>query len=137
MTSTQPVAATGVDPDYEAYQSVVKLMSKGISDGILNALGELKDPAVFAQAVTNLANAQGASAAAVSDSTSLYNGFWTMANGVDTNLTWRSNAGVPLRSALIAQSIEPAQQPVSLSDGAHASGSFGVNVFGVGVGFSW
>ncbi|MER6288490.1 hypothetical protein [Streptomyces sviceus] len=137
MTSSQPVTAAAVDPDYTAYSSVVQLMSKGISEGILNALGELKDPVVFSQAVTNLANTQGVAAAAVSDSTALYNGFWTMANGVDTNLTWRSNAGVPLRSALIAKSIEPAQQPVSLSDGAHASGSFGINAFGIGVGFSW
>lgn len=132
-----PANATATDADYEAYQTVVQLVSKGISDGITAALTKLKDPASFGETVSDLAATQGVTAAAVADSTALYNGFWTLANGVDTDFRWRSNAGVPVRSALITSTVEPSQTPVSLSGAPQPEFSIGVSAFGIGLGVSW
>ncbi|MFE3928014.1 hypothetical protein [Streptomyces sp. YIM B13508] len=137
MTATHSATAAAVDPDYEAYQTVVRLVSNAVSDGILKGLGQLQDPTVFTNAVQQMAAAQGVSAASLSDPMDLYNGFWTLANGVAADLHWRSSSGVPARSAMIAKSIEPSQQPVALSGGAHASGSIGLSAFGIGLGIEW
>ncbi|OKJ34966.1 hypothetical protein AMK22_17020 [Streptomyces sp. CB01580] len=112
-------------------------MSKGFSDAITAILQKLKDPNTFATAVRDLAETQGIAPAAVADPMALYNGFWTLANGVDTDFRWRSSSGVPIRSLLIADTVKPIQQPVPLSDGVHPTFSIGVSAFGVGIGVSW
>lgn len=134
---TTPKALEATNADYEAYQTVVQLVSKGISDGITEALTKLKDPASFGETVNALAAAQGVTASAVADPKALYNGFWTLANGVDTNFCWRSSAGVPLRSALITSAVKPTEEPVSLSGAPSPQFSIGVSAFGIGLGVSW
>ncbi|MCC9711623.1 hypothetical protein E4N62_44290 [Streptomyces sp. MNU76] len=124
-----PARAAEADADYEAYEQVVQLMSKGISDGILESLRTLKDPDAFSEQVREAAAAQGVAPESVRDTEELFEKFWALANGVDMELQWRSNSGVPVRSALIAESIAP-------PDGQERF-SIGVSAFGIGVGVSW
>ncbi|NEW75470.1 hypothetical protein [Streptomyces rhizosphaericus] len=135
--ATAPTTAPATDANYEAYQTVTQVVSQGFSDAITTILQKLKDPSTFATTFRDLAATQGIAPTAVADPMALYNGFWTLANGVDTDFRWRSSAGVPVRSLLIADSVKPVQQPVSLSDGAHPTFSIGVSAFGVGIGVSW
>ncbi|MEU2624304.1 hypothetical protein ABZ642_40395 [Streptomyces sp. NPDC007157] len=135
MVATAPArVATSADADYESYQTVVQLVSKGISKGILDALGELKDPTSFTHAVTRMADEHGAKLDAAA--TDLYNGFWTLANGLSAELNWESSAGVPVRSTVIADSLKPVQQPVS-TDGIHPRFGIGFEAFGCGIHLGW
>ncbi|MER6678051.1 hypothetical protein [Streptomyces sp. NPDC000983] len=132
MTTTHAAPAraaeTDADADYEAYQKVVQLMSKAMSDSILESLSKLKDPDDFVEHVRSAADAQGVSREDVR-AEDLFERFWRLANGLDLELQWRSSSGVPVRSALIADSVTPPdeQQRVSI----------GVSAFGIGVGISW
>ncbi|GGX36518.1 hypothetical protein [Streptomyces lomondensis] len=135
-TKAAPARAAESDADYEAYSTVVQLMSKGISDGILASLNKLKDPESFAAHVRDAAREEGIASDAVRDADELYDRFWTLANGVDLDLHWRSSSGVPARSAMIGESVQPSRQPVARSDG-QARASIGISAFGIGVGFSW
>ncbi|GAA5032651.1 hypothetical protein GCM10023335_75390 [Streptomyces siamensis] len=138
VATSQAVAtrANEADTDYDAYQTVVQIMSKAMSDSILDSLRQLKDPQTFTAHVRDAATAQGIDPDAVRESEELFNRFWTLANGVDLDLSWKSSSGVPVRSAVIADSLEPTQPPVSRSNG-QARFSIGVSAFGVGIGVSW
>ncbi|HET7782546.1 MAG TPA: hypothetical protein VFL08_09575 [Arthrobacter sp.] len=125
-TNAAPVTETDI---YKNYEIVVQLVSKGILDGVTESLKKLKDPNSFKPLIEGLANQHGL-ASNLPDPDDLYKGFWTLANGIDTNLNWRSSAGVPEREALMVDSFKPAEPPVT-------RGSFGINLFGCGLGFSW
>lgn len=135
MVATAPAREdTSVNADYESYQAVVKLVSKGISDGIMSALGELKDPNSFHLAVTKMADTHGTKLDAASPD--LYNGFWSLANGLSATLNWESNSGVPVRSTVIADSLKPTQQPVP-NNGAQPLFDIGFEAFGCGIHVGW
>ncbi|MEU2624305.1 hypothetical protein ABZ642_40400 [Streptomyces sp. NPDC007157] len=102
MAAVSEIATKGAD--YEAYQTVVQLVSKGISKGILDALGDLEDPTSFTHAVTRMTDEHGTKLDAAP--TDLYNGFWALAKGLSMNLSWKSSAGFPVRSAVIASSLK-------------------------------
>ncbi|MBT2493879.1 hypothetical protein J7E96_36390, partial [Streptomyces sp. ISL-96] len=109
--------------------TVVQLMSKAMSESILDSLRKLQDPETLAALVRDAADAQGVAPDAVRDLEDLFDRFWKLANGVDLELQWKSSSGVPVRSAMIGDSIDP-------PDGQERI-SIGVNVFGIGVGVSW
>lgn len=137
-TATKPAAVAAKEANYEAYATVVQLVSKGISEGITKSLEKLKDPSSFSETIQEFAANQGIDMAVMADPMSLYNGFWSLANGIDTDFRWRSSAGVPVRSALIASEVKPTQPPVAQSgDGLNPSFSIGVSAFGIGVGVNW
>ncbi|GGQ37549.1 hypothetical protein GCM10010233_64500 [Streptomyces pseudogriseolus] len=130
MTATQsaPARAAETDAEYEAYEKVVQIMSKAMSDSILKSLSKLKDQETFVAHVRDVADAQGIARDDVR-AEDLFEPFWRLANGLDLEMEWRSSSGVPVRSALIADSIVP-------PDGQERF-SLGVSAFGIGVGVSW
>lgn len=123
--------------DYESYQTVVQLVSAGIQDEIRASLRKLQDPDSFHKAVGDLASAQGFASAVTMDLMSLYDGFWRLANGIEAELSWRNSSGIPVRSAMIGDSLQPTQPPAPLSEGPHTNTSLGLGAFGIGIGISW
>ncbi|MEU0031175.1 hypothetical protein [Streptomyces sp. NPDC006335] len=129
MAATQaPARAAETDADYEAYEKVVQLMSKAMSDSILESLSKLKNQETFVAHVRDAADAQGVTRDDVR-AEDLFEPFWRLANGLDLEMQWRSSSGVPVRSALIAESIKPPDDQERFS--------LGVSAFGIGVGVSW
>ncbi|MFD5430433.1 hypothetical protein [Streptomyces sp. NPDC127084] len=129
-THVAPVRAADADTDadYEAYEKVVQIMSKAMSESIKKSLGALKDEETFVAHVRDVAEAEGLARDDVR-AEDLFGPFWRLANGVDLDVQWRSSAGVPVRSALIGGSIDPPEGQERFSIGASA--------FGFGIGVSW
>lgn len=130
MAATQaaPVRAAEADADYEAYEKVVQIMSEAMSESIKQSLSALKNEETFVEHIRDAADARGLARDDVR-AEDLFEPFWRLANGVDLDVQWRSSAGVPVRSALIAGSVEPPEGQERFSIGASA--------FGFGIGVSW
>lgn len=79
-------------------------MSRSIAASIFDVLEWLRDPNNFPAHIQALANDQGI-AADLPSPAKLYGGFWTLANGMDTDFNWRSDAGVPARAKLFVRSF--------------------------------
>jgi hypothetical protein len=135
MTTTNLPEASG-DSDYESYQTIAQLVSKGIADGITESLKRLQSPESLHQAVTEAAAAAGEAAPDKSTTESLYSGFWKYASGLETNFRWRSTTGVPERGYMDVRTVQPVEPP-EVANGAHPEFSLGVSAFGVGIGVSW
>jgi hypothetical protein len=133
MTVTTP-AETAADSDYESYQTIAQLVSKGIADGITESLKRLQSPESLHVAVTEAAAANGEATPDTLTTEALYRGFWKYASGLETSFRWRSTSGVPERGYMDVRTVEPAPET---TNGANPEFSIGVSAFGVGIGVSW
>jgi hypothetical protein len=135
MTMTNAAEAV-VDSDYESYQTIAQLVSKGIADGITESLKKLQSPESLHEAVTEAAAAHGEAAPDPSTTDALYQGFWKYASGLETSFRWRSTTGVPERGYMDVRTVAPTAAPES-ANGDHPEFSIGLSAFGVGIGVSW
>lgn len=135
MTMTT-AAETATDSDYEAYQTIAQLVSKGISAGIESSLAALKDPETLHQTVTEAAAVNGEAAPDQETTAALFRGFWKYASGLESNFRWRSTSGVPERGYMEVRQVQP-PAPTETANGETPEFSIGLSAFGVGIGVSW
>ncbi|MEU4896207.1 hypothetical protein AB0B12_26205 [Streptomyces sp. NPDC044780] len=102
--------------DQEAYEFIAKLFSKKLTDQIAEALAGLREPQTFVPAVRSMGRQQGLEVVDKIDLMDLYNGFWSLYNGVDLDLSWSNDAGLPQKSYEVVEEIAPTQKPVPMSD---------------------
>ncbi|MFE5864821.1 hypothetical protein ACFQ77_30370 [Streptomyces virginiae] len=112
-------------------------MSKAMKESVLATLQTLKDRSAFDKAIREAArNQTGTPESALVPE--LFDRFWSLARGVDLDVNWHSRAGVPVRSAMIADTVahdEPL--PVVEFGDAHTRGSVEIGGFGIGFKIGW
>lgn len=136
VTSQQaPTVASPATDSYGAYQFVAQLVSKRFADAITQVFDDLagKDEKSFVAEVQKMAQEQGAGLSIPPD---VFASFWSLANGFEADLRWRSSSGVPARSSLIADAVAKPDS-TARTDGGQQAFSIGVSAFGVGIGVSW
>ncbi|MCP9985758.1 hypothetical protein LUX01_02640 [Streptomyces sudanensis] len=133
VTERPATAPAATDPDYEAYQLVVRLVSEGAADVITGVLRNLRDPDDFRAAIGRLADIQGTGRDAVADLETILRSFWKLANGLQVNFCWQNNAGVPFRSTGTGDTIERPEQPGSSPSDVSAA----LSGFGYGITVQW
>ncbi|WP_369395576.1 hypothetical protein AB5J72_51530 (plasmid) [Streptomyces sp. CG1] len=92
------------DSDYEAYQTIVQLISDSIEQALIDILRKARDPHTFTHVVEGMADGQGVEHSITQ--MDLYNGFWSLARGLSADFNWSSTSGVPAHSKVFAGDIE-------------------------------
>jgi hypothetical protein len=127
MVATHPEVVA--ERDVEAYDYVTKLVSSTFSDAIKTVLRELENPDSFRAAVTRLAESQGDVPEPVTDPEQLHRAFWSVANGLTTELCWHNSIGRPILEYSAVEHFEPTK-----TDGLEPRFEFGFGGFGMNIG---